>query len=398
MILDIRKRYNQSFTAEKYESFLHSLENAHNKKPSFRISETPVFIPDALRNKLLEACKDIQKLISRDDFKELTKDAIKQESLKVPAEDEHPQFLQMDFGISLDENGDLHPHLIELQGFPSMYFFQVLLSESYKKHFEIPEEMTTHPLGETTEEYVEILKRMILGIEAPENVILLEVEPEKQNTVVDFFVTEHYLGIKVLCITKLKKDGKKLYYLNEDDQRIEVKRIYNRVIFDELDQRQDLQREFYFKDEVDVEWVGHPAWFFRISKYILPLFNSPYVPETFYLEGLKEYPLDLENYVLKPLYSFAGAGILLDVTVEELDKIQDRGNYILQRKVEYAPVIETPSEPAKCEIRMMMVWEKGEAEARVVNNLVRLTKGRMVGVKFNKNKDWVGASVGYFNS
>lgn len=398
MILDIRKRYNQSFTAEKYESFLHSLENAHNKKPSFRISETPVFIPDALRNKLLEACKDIQKLISRDDFKELTKDAIKQESLKVPAEDEHPQFLQMDFGISLDENGDLHPQLIELQGFPSMYFFQVLLSESYKKHFEIPEEMTTHPLGETTEEYVEILKRMILGIEAPENVILLEVEPEKQNTVVDFFVTEHYLGIKVLCITKLKKDGKKLYYLNEDDQRIEVKRIYNRVIFDELDQRQDLQREFYFKDEVDVEWVGHPAWFFRISKYILPLFNSPYVPETFYLEGLKEYPLDLENYVLKPLYSFAGAGILLDVTVEELDKIQDRGNYILQRKVEYAPVIETPSEPAKCEIRMMMVWEKGEAEARVVNNLVRLTKGRMVGVKFNKNKDWVGASVGYFNS
>jgi hypothetical protein len=323
---------------------------------------------------------------------------MKQESLKVPAEDEHPQFLQMDFGICLDENGDLHPQLIELQGFPSLYFFQILLSESYKKHFEIPEGMTTHPLGETTEEYLEILKRMILGNEAPENVILLEVEPEKQNTAVDFFVTEHYLGIKVLCITKLKKEGRKLFYLNGDGQKIDVKRIYNRVIFDELDKRQDLQREFYFKDEVDVEWVGHPAWFFRISKYILPLFNSAYVPETFYLEDLKEYPKDLENYVLKPLYSFAGAGIQLDVTIEKLDKIQDRENYILQKKVEYAPVIETPSEPAKCEIRMMMVWQKGEAEGKVVNNLVRLTKGRMVGVKFNKNKDWVGASVGYFSS
>src|SRR5690606_31203749 len=136
------------------------------------------------------------------------------------------------------------------------------------------------------------------------------------NTAIDFFSTAHFLGIKVLCITDLKKEGRKLYYPDEDGERIEVKRIYNRVIFDELDQRNDLEREFYFKDEVDAEWAGHPAWFFRISKYILPLFDSQYVPKTFYLEDLKEYPVDLENYVLKPLYSFAGAGILLDVTTE----------------------------------------------------------------------------------
>lgn len=397
MILENRKRFNQSFTEKKYESFLQTIENAHNHKPSFRISETPIFIPDVLKNKLLEACGDILKVISKDNFKELTKDAIKKESLRVPAEDDHPQFLQLDFGISIDENGDLHPQLIELQGFPSLYFFQILLAESYKKHFEIPEGMTTYPLGETTEEYIETLKRMIVGNEKSENVILLEVEPEKQNTAIDFLVTEHYLGIKVLCITKLKKDGRKLFYLNEEGEKVEVKRIYNRVIFDELDQRPDLVREFYFKDEVDVEWVGHPAWFFRISKYILPLFDSPYVPVTYYLKDLKKYPTDLENYVLKPLYSFAGSGILLDVTPEELDKIKDRENFILQKKVEYAPVIETPSEPAKCEIRMMMVWEKGASEGKIVNNLVRLTKGRMVGVKFNKNKNWVGASVGFFN-
>ena len=398
MIKDLRKHYNQSFTAEKYERFLQSIENVHQHMPTFRIAETPVFIPDDLKSRLLNACNDIQKLISRPDFKELTKDAIKNSSLKVSAEDEHTQFLQMDFGITVNEQGELFPQLIELQGFPSLYFFQILLSRAFKDNFDIPEEMTTHPDGSSTEEYIQLLRKVIVGEHDPKNVILLEIEPEKQNTAIDFLVTSRYLNIKILCITELRKKGKKLYYLDEEGNEVQVERIYNRVIFDELDKREDLKREFYFRDEVDVEWIGHPAWFFRISKYILPLFDSSYVPKTYYLEDLKDYPKDLENFVLKPLYSFAGSGIQLDVTKEDLDKIENRGNYILQKKVEYAPVIETPSEPAKCEIRMMMVWEKGKAEGKVVNNLVRLTKGRMVGVKFNKNKDWVGASVGLFNS
>lgn len=396
MIKDLRERYNRYFTAEKYKNFLQSVESEYGYMPSFRLSETPVFIPKELKNKLIQACSEIQEVIAAPDFKHLTKDAIRQASLKVPGEDEHPIFLQMDFGVTLDNKGELHPQLIELQGFPSLYFFQDQLAEAYKRNFDLPEALTTFPHGETREEYIGTLRRVIVGEHDPRNVILLEVEPFKQNTAIDFFSTAHFLGIKVLCITDLKKEGRKLYYPDEDGERIEVKRIYNRVIFDELDQRNDLEREFYFKDEVDAEWAGHPAWFFRISKYILPLFDSQYVPKTFYLEDLKEYPVDLENYVLKPLYSFAGAGILLDVTTEELDKIEDRQNYILQRKVEYAPVIETPTGPAKCEIRMMMVWENDQARGRLVNNLVRITKGRMVGVKFNLNKDWVGASVGFF--
>jgi hypothetical protein len=397
MIKDLRERFNQSFTAEKYESFLHTIENEYQHMPGFRISETPIFIPDDLKDKLLEACRDIQKVISRPDFKKLTENAIKDPSLKVPNEDEHTTFLQMDFGVTLNEKGELHPQLIELQGFPSLYFFQVLLAKAYKENFDIPEELTTHPEGGSTEEYIELLRKVIVGNHDPKKVILLEVEPEKQNTAVDFYATGHYLNIKTLCISDLKKEGRMLYYFNEQGEKIIVERIYNRVIFDELDQRDDLKRELYFKDEVDVEWIGHPSWFFRISKYILPLFNSSYVPKTFYLEDLKEYPEDLEHYVLKPLYSFAGAGVQLDVTVKELDEIEDKSNYILQKKVEYAPVIKTPSEPAKCEIRMMMVWEKDQPEGRLVNNLVRITKGRMVGVKFNKNKDWVGAGVGFFN-
>lgn len=398
MIKDLRKHYNQSFTQEKYQRFLETIENDYQHMPTFRLSETPIFIPNALKSKLIEACDDISALIRRPDFKELTKDAVKHASLQVPAEDDHTLFLQMDFGITVDENGELFPQLIELQGFPSLYFFQDQLVKAYKKNFDIPESMNSHPHGESSEEYLALLKKVIVGDSDPKNVILLEIEPEKQNTVIDFYGTAHHLGIKVLCITKLKKEGKKLFYLGDGGEKIAVEKIYNRIIFDELDQREDLEREFYFKDEVDVEWIGHPNWFFRISKYILPLFDSPYVPKTYYLEDLKTYPKDLENYVLKPLYSFAGAGIQLDVDKGLLDQIEDRANYILQRKVDYAAVIETPSEPAKAEIRMMMIWEKDQPKGKLVNNLVRLTKGRMVGVKFNKNKDWVGGTVGFFES
>jgi len=398
MIEEFRNRYNQSFTTDKYQEFLNTIENAHGHLPPFRVSESPIFIPDGLKHKLLEACEDIQKLISRPDFKELSKGAIKNATIQVPNEDEHTLFLQMDFGITKDSNGDLHPYLIELQGFPSLYFFQIELAEAYKKHFDIPDQLTAHLGGLNPGQYVDLLRKVIVGESDPRNVVLLEIEPEKQATYIDFLATAHYLGIKILCITDLKKDGKQLYYLDAEGNKVIVERIYNRIIFDELDQRDELKREFYFKDEVDVEWVGHPAWFFRISKYILPLFDSPYVPKTYYLEDLKEYPSDLDNYVLKPLYSFAGSGIQLDLDKEMLDKIEDRDNYILQQKVEYAPVIKTPSEPAKCEIRMMMIWEKGASKGKMVNNLVRLTKGRMVGVKFNKNKDWVGGTVGYFES
>ena len=398
MIKEFRRRYNQNFTQQQYEAFLKDIGNAYQHMPSFRLSETPVFIPGPLKNKLIEACSHIFQVIARPDFKQITNDAIKDPSLKVPAEDNNARFLQMDFGITRNADGELYPQLIELQGFPSLYFFQDQLAKSYKKHFDIPEHLTTHPQVGTTEEYLALLKEVIVGNHDPKNVILMDIDPQKQNTYIDFLGTRHHLGIKILCVSELKKRGKQLFYLDEEGKEVKVERIYNRVIFDELDQRDDLESEFDFKDEVDVEWVGHPNWFFRISKYTLPLIDSPYVPRTYYLNELEQYPEDLENYVLKPLYSFAGSGIQLDVTSQELDKINDRQNYILQRKVEYAPVIETPNEPAKCEIRMMMIWGENEPEGKIVNSLVRLSKGRMIGVKYNLDKDWVGASVGFFES
>ena len=398
MVSDFRKEYNQNFTQEKYQEFLDKIYGKYDHQPAFRIAESPIFIPKKLKDRLIDACNEINEVICRPDFKEITKDAIKHPSLHVPGEDYHTRFLQMDFGVCLDENGEMIPQLIEVQGFPSLYFFQELLSTTYREVFQIPSRFSEHLDGISTEEYIGMLREIIVGENDPENVVLLEIEPEKQATYIDFKGAEEHLGIKVLCVSKVKKRGKDLFYINEEGREIQIHKIYNRVIFDELVQRDDLKREFSFRDEVNVEWVGHPNWFFRISKYTMPLLKSKYVPESLYLDQLEQYPEDLSNYVLKPLYSFAGSGVKLHITAEELDQIEDRENYILQKKVKYEPVVETPTEPAKCEIRMLMLWNPGEKNARIVNNLVRLSKGEMIGVRYNKDRDWVGASVGFFEN
>jgi hypothetical protein len=307
-------------------------------------------------------------------------------------------FLQLDFGVCRDANGELTPQLIEMQGFPSLYFFQQLLAESYLKHFEIPADFHYLFGGLTPESYIELLREVIVGGSKPENVILLEVEPEKQNTRIDFWGSRKYLGIKVLCLSKLKREGRDLYYIDDDGRRVGVERIYNRIIFDELEKRADLPREWDMTTEVNAEWVGHPNWFFRISKHSLPFIQSDFVPRTLFVDQLTSIPGDLENWVLKPLFSFSGQGVKINITREDVESVDDPANYILQRKVEYVAGVETlnPEEPSKCEIRMMLLWNKGWDKPRLVNNLVRMSKGEMVGVRYNKGKDWVGASVGFF--
>jgi hypothetical protein len=396
MIPSLREAYNTQFSATKYATFLTELNGLYNHTPGFRIGETPVFIPDDFRDKLIKACDDIADAITRPDFKEITEGSMT-DANRVPNEDLHPNFLVVDFGVCEDKDGNLTPKMIELQGFPSLYYFQNDLSELYKKHFDIPKNMTPYFNGLDTEGYLEVLRKLIVGTAKPETVVLLEVEPEKQNTQIDFYGTAKHLGIKILCLTNVLKSGRKLFYKNEKGKLIKIQKIYNRVIFDELERRPDLNFGFNFTDELDVEWVGHPNWFFRISKYTMPFLQSDFVPKTYFLEDLQTYPSDLENYVLKPLFSFSGQGVKIDVTPEDIEAIEDKSNFILQEKVKYVAALETPSEPAKIEIRMLMVWPKGDARPMLVNNLIRLSKGIMIGVRYNKDKDWVGASVGFFN-
>ena len=396
MIRNYRKAFNEHFTQEAYEALLKETIQKFNHTPKFKIAETPIFIPNALKQRLIEACNDIMKVIDQPNFKALTEGAFFDETMRVPNEDEHSKFIQLDFGICMDEKGEPTPKLIELQGFPSLYCYQNLLGKLYKKHYQLPDHLSIHPLGITSEEFIEKLRTEIVGDTNPKQVILLEIEPEKQATAIDFYCTSDLLGIKVLCISKLIKRGKQLFYMDENGNEVRVLKIYNRIIFDELDQRTDLNREFDFKDEVDIQWIGHPNWFFRISKYTMPLLKGDYVPKSYYLNQLETLPEDLENYVLKPLYSFAGAGVEIHVTKDMIDGITNKANYLLQEKVAYHPIIETLDVPAKCEIRMMLLHNSKTNTTEIVSNLMRLSKGEMIGVKYNKDKTWVGGSVGLF--
>ncbi|HKB44163.1 MAG TPA: hypothetical protein VKC90_07230, partial [Chitinophagaceae bacterium] len=172
----------------------------------------------------------------------------------------------------------------------------------------------------------------------------------------------------------------------------------NRIIFDDLQhQTPEVQEKGKILfEELNVEWAPHPNWFYRISKYTLPLIRHPYVPQTFFLNEIKQIPTDLENYVLKPLFSFAGQGVVIDVKQQDIDNVKDPENWILQRKVKYAEVIKTPDAPAKAEIRVFYFWKDGTARPVATNNLARLSKGKMIGVRYNKDKEWVGGSFCLF--
>ncbi|SUJ30746.1 Uncharacterised protein [Sphingobacterium spiritivorum] len=248
------------------------------------------------------------------------------------------------------------------------------------------------------DKYRDKLKNIIVGNENPEHVILLEIFPEKQKTAVDFHVTEQFLGIKTVCLTKLIKEGRQLFY-NDKGRKIKINRIYNRVIFDELDQIPDLKTDFHFTDDVEVTWVTHPNWFFKVSKFILPKLNHAYVPKSYFLHEAPE-NIDYNQYVLKPLFSFAGSGVNIHPVQEDIDKIADKENYILQQKVSYAPIFEDINgEFSKAEIRLLYGKAEGSKELELLVNIVRMTKAEMVNVNFNK-KDaiWIGSTMAFMES
>lgn len=396
MVPALRKEFNKNFTVEKYQAFLDELHGVYPGAIEFRVAETPLFISSVFTQKILDACESIVDIITDPAFKKLTKNAIP-DDLRVPGENDHTHFIAFDFGICTNEQGEYEPQLIEMQGFPTLFAYEVLLDDICRKHFNIPPHYDAYLGQHTRALYLQHFKEIVLGKHPPENVILLEILPHQQKTRIDFYCTESYTGVKPVCITELIKEGKKLFYLN-NGKKTEIKRIYNRLIFDDLQQQpagvQEKGKILF--EELDVEWCPHPNWFYRISKYTLPLIRHPYVPPTFFLHEIKQVPSDLENYVLKPLFSFAGQGVVIDVTPADIENIKDPHNWILQRKVKYADVIETPDVPAKAEIRIFYFWKDGTPRPVPSNNLARLSKGKMIGVRYNKDKEWVGGSYCLF--
>jgi len=394
VIPELRERFNANFTEEKYQQFLKSLDAAVGTKIEFRPCETPVFLPTELLAEMQQAGKELIAQLCTPEYLAASSRAVPSD-YDTPNEGTHPHFVQVDFAVTRDADGRLAPKLIELQGCASLYAFQLVLPHEYRRVFDL-EGLGYLLNGLTDESYLALLRQVLLNGHDPEHVVLMEIDPLKQKTLPDFKATEKMLGISFVNVSEIKKRGNKLFY-EFNGREVEIRRIYNRVIIDEF-VRKGVRTNFDFREDLDVEWAGHPNWYFRMSKFSLPFLNHPTVPRAWFLDQLTEYPGDLENFVLKPLFSFAGSGVKVSITRDDLDAVaaSERGDYLLQEKVVYAPVIETPDEASKVEIRVMFLWPDGETEPTAVTTLTRLSKGTMMGVDFNKNKTWVGSSCAFF--
>ncbi len=373
-----RERFNRDFTSEKYFKFLAELDRRSGTHVKFRNCETPCFFPKQLLDKMISYGKVlITQLLDNPAYLAASDRAVPPE-FRVPNEASHPLFIQADFGL----DAALEPKLVEIQGFPSLYAYQPVQAETYRDIYGLDPALSY----EFVDDYWGLLKKAVLGGHDPENVVLMEIDPEQQKTLPDFLLMAKYCGIKTVSVTEVKSRGSRLYHGDKP-----IHRIYNRVIVDEL-QRKQILPGFDWRDDLQVEWAGHPNWYFRISKFSLPFLQHPSVPRSWFLDDLSTVPQDLHNYVLKPLYSFAGLGVIIGPTLQQVEAV-DRSQYILQEKIDFAPVIDTPFGPTKAEVRVMYIWQD---QLQAVTTIVRMGRGKMMGVDQNRDMEWVGASAGFF--
>jgi len=393
MDIHARNQFNSGFTEEKYQNLKSGFFKEFHIEIPFRIAETPVFLTHEFKNLLVKAGEEVLETLFQKELLDYSLKAIPPACF-VPGEMGNPNFLALDFGICADENGNPFPQLIEFQGFPSLFAFQSQLGKAYSKIFQIDPSWTPYFNGLTEKTYSEELKKSILGKFSPQEVILLELDPWNQATSIDFAITQKLTGIKTVDLRNIVMEKNSLYYFSEGI-KTPVKRIYNRVIFDELS-RKGFNPEYNLTQEAEVEWAVHPNWFFRFSKFLLPKMVSRFIPPSHYLNEWKDYPENLDQYVLKPLFSFSGEGVLFHIKKQDLDQIKDKENYILQKKVSYLPLIASPEGGVKAEIRLLYLWDNQRQKPKLMTNLCRLSRGDMIGVKFNKEKTWVGGSIALF--
>ena len=390
MVPALRQHFNASFIPAKYQQFKRTMAERCGMDVPFRMSETPCFFPAELLARLGEDGKAlIRQLVDSPEYQKRSEASLPAQ-FRVPNESAHPLFIQVDFGLVRDANGELQPKLVELQAFPSLYAYQPMLAQTYIDVYGLDPKLHYYLSGMDATSYKQLLNDAIVAGHDPKNVVLMEVHPEEQKTRPDFLLTEKMLGIRTVCITKMRKEGGRLVY-EDGGKRVPIHRIYNRAIVDELE-RKGVTLPFDFRDDLEVEWAGHPNWYFRISKYSIPYLKHPSVPRTWFLDQMPEVPTDLENFVLKPLYSFAGLGVVIAPTRADIDAIpkEKRADYILQERLSFVPLVDSPHGPTKVELRIMYVWVK---ELTPVMVIVRMGRGLMMGVDHNKEMEWVGSSA-----
>jgi hypothetical protein len=393
MVPALREEFNRNFTPRKYQDLLDALATSCGAPITFRVCETPCFTPKSLLDQMAQYGHDLVMQLLTDPKYLRVSDKTVPAEYNVANESPRPMFVSVDFGLVRDAKGNLEPKLVELQAFPSLYGYQAVSAQQYIDCYGLRKDLGIYLSGYDHHSYTQLMRELIVGKHNPENVILMEIDPQSQKTLPDFLITQKELGIAVVDILSLKKRGRKLYYTH-DGLEIEVQRIYNRCIVEEL-VRKGITLPFDLREELDVEWAGHPNWYFRISKFSIPYLHHRCVPETWFLDENPTVPEDNQNYLLKPLYSFAGAGIKFAPTEADIDAIPagERHNYILQERLRFEPVIATPHGMTQMETRIMYAWPEG-GELTALLPLVRMGRGMMMGVDHNRDLEWVGGTAG----
>ena len=390
MIQSLRQAYNAAYTDEKFTSYRRRLEERGGMEIPFRLAESPVFLPPELRDSMVDASLEIFRQLSTPEALARSESAVP-ERFRVPGSGDRPAMAVTDFAVCRDSGGRLVPKLIELQAFPTLYAFQVAQCEELAAITPGGDKLDWSLSGLDAASYKSAVGETILGGNPPENVVLLDLDPLTQKTAIDFVFSEQFWGVRAIDPGEIEKRGRELWY-RRDGKPTRILRIYNRLIFDEVEAK-GVKLSIDLREPFDVSWAGHPDWYFRWSKHCLPELRHPSVPEAVLLSDVAKPPADLENWVLKPLFSFAGSGVKVDVTRADLDAVpaQDRPHTLLMRKVQYAPAIETSDvNHSMVEIRIMFVWRDGKPLP--VTTLARLSQGKMMGVNYNKDKTWVGSS------
>ncbi len=402
MLEPLRSDFNARYTDAKYSEFLSRLQTkTRTPEIGFRVAETPCFLPKTLLDEMTKIGAELtQQLVGNTTYLTAAAASVP-EAYRVPGDSPHPHFMTVDFGLVRGADGALEPKLVELQAFPSLFGYQDVLAAQYIETYELDPGLRWLLSGLDEAGYWNLLSKVILSGHHPENVILTEVDPENQKTRADFCVYEDRLGIRTVDIAMLRKEGRRLFY-QRDGAWTPVARIYNRAIVDEMERKQ-VRLGFDYRDDLEVEWAGHPNWYFQISKFSLPFLNHRSVPETIFLDdwfremGTERLHKERERTLLKPLYSFAGRGISFAPSDEELRSIPEaeRHLYLMQERVNFTPVIETPHGMTQAEVRMMYLWPGG-GELTAAISLVRMGRGLMMGVDHNSNLSWVGGSAGLY--
>lgn len=397
MISSIRQNYNASYLNENYLLFLAEIQKDFPNSIEFRLAETPVFFDQLTKERFILAGDAICNYITSPLFKQQTQNSFTKVATP-PNEEPLPDCIVMDFAVCEDADGVIKPMLIELQGFPSLFALEAKHDLAFKQNFSIPSHFSPYLNGFDTKSYLLFLEKVIKG-DQQKQTVLLELFPDQQKTKIDFYLTQQLFDIPIVCLSEIEVHGNQLFY-KRNDTLYPIERIYNRVVWDELPKQSIAIQEKakLLLQDLAIEWVNHPNHYYRISKYLMPFLKNEFVPATYFLNELKTIPDQLENYVLKPLFSYAGQGVVIDVEKEDIDKIQDPENWILQQKVEYFPGLITPTGNAKVEIRLFYFLDKIKNKYIATCNLARISKGKMIGVSYNNTATWVGGSIAYFEN